>query len=370
MILAYIIYIFLCLFMFGNATLYVKCCKRNCRIEYWNIATVLSIAFFSIIFGFRYDVGIDYLVYYSAYVDQFKYVSIIDWEPSFVALYRCLYYLNAAPEYLFVLICFIQIVIFYNIFKDKGNLLPYAVLLLFITGYVFGMLNTLRQSTAVLILLFSIKYMYTAKVWRLFFCIIIATTFHISALSFIPVIFFFYLRRITIIDNKWIHLSVYLLCILMQPHIYNFMLDQFIVLLTNSSDYSLPLIGGVWQTELGSGLGRMLNYVIVIILILMSKTLYEKFGLPYLQYYRVFYWGQLLLVIAGLDMNFRRIAMCYTGASLLVLSYFFYFIFTYWKSLPIHYKLVGSGVMGLYLLMFLQKIYVGESQCSPFNFIF
>lgn len=369
MILAYIIYIFLCVFMVGSAQAQVVLLKKSNSILYWNFITILSVIFFSLMLGLRYEVGTDYQNYYFAYIDQFKYVYDLNWEPSFCLMYKILYYLNASPAFLFILICFIQITIFYNIFKDKVYLLPYAVFLLFITGHIFGWLNILRQSLAVLILLYGIKYVYLGSFWKLLVCILLAATFHISSLSFIPVIFLCKIKHKTILDNKWIQLIVYSFCIVKGSHLYDFIILQFIDLLANVDDYSLPLIGGQWQTELSSGLGRIINIIIVIITILISNRLYKIFGMSYMQYYRIYYIGQLLLVIAGLDMNMRRIAACYSVASLVVLSYFLFYLLNYWKSLSALLKLIGTGIIGLYILMFLQKIYIGESQCSPFQFI-
>lgn len=369
MIIAYIVYLSLLVFMLSCAKLSIDMYKYNSGISYWNITILFPVIAFSLVLGLRYNVGIDYLNYYNTYVEQFNYVFSIRFEPGFNFLYRILYFLRAKPGILFIIIAFIQIVVFYRVFRDKIVLLPFAVFLLFVSCHIFGMLNTLRQSISVLFLLWSIEYIYREKLSKFFICFLMACCFHYSSFVFLPIVCLYWLRKPFFFDTPWFQLTVFIVCITFQSYIYNSIIHLFITMMSEITNYSLPLIGGKYQVELGSGIGKIVNYIIVVFLVFMSGKLYKIFGIVYLQYYRVFYVGQIITIIAGLDMNLRRIGSCYKVASLVVLPYVCYYIFTRWKVLPVYYRLLGGFIIGMYILIFFYKIYMGENRCSPFQFI-
>lgn len=355
--------------MSSNATLYLSLKDRGFRISYWNIISFFSIGVFSIVFGLRYNVGTDFLSYYSTYIDQFKHTFDIRWEPAFALLYKALSKMELPPECLFIIIALIQILLVYKVFEDKPKLLPFALVVLFVSGQIFGMLNILRHSIAVLFLLCSIKYTYTRNPYKFLLCLLLACLFHISSLTFFPVLLLFFLKTDTFFDRIWVQLTFFTICVIFRDLIYNNILKVFlfIMLMNSASTEELTALGGI-ETEIGSGVGRILNWSIFICLIVVSPALYKRFGIPFLQYYRVYYVGQLLLVIAGIDMNLRRIAGCYTIASLVVFSYLFYCSYFNWKSLPKYVQIIGVYIAMLLCLLFIQKIYVGESLCSPFQF--
>ena len=369
MLLAYVIYSFLPIFMSSNAVLYLSLKNKGFRISYWNIISFISIGVFSIVLGLRYNVGTDYLSYYFTYINQFKYTFDIRWEPAFVFLYKTLSFFELPPECLFITIAFIQILLIYKAFEDKPKLLPFALVVLFVSGQIFGMLNILRHSIAILFLLCSIKYTYARSLCKFLFYLLLACLFHISSLAFIPVLLLFFLKTDIFFDRIWVQLIIFAACVIFRDVIYNNILQAFlfIMLMNSASAEELTAFGGI-ETEMGSGVGRILNWSIFICLAVVSPVLSKRFGISYLQYYRVYYAGQLFLVIAGVDMNLRRIAGCYTIASLVIFSFLFYYLYFHWKSLPKYVQIIGVYIATLLCLLFMQKIYVGESLCSPFQF--
>lgn len=368
MLLAYIVYILLLLFMVGYANLSVSIYKKNTHVCYWNFSVIIPIAVFTLVLGLRYNVGTDYLSYYSKYISQFNFVTDIPWEPCFVFLYRILCFFDAPVVVLFLIVSCIQILLVYKIFEDKIELLPYGIMLVFISSHIFSMLNTLRQDTAILLLILCVRYINSSQFNKSLLCLSCASLFHISSLLFLPVLFLYKINKLIILDSKWLLLSMLFFSIISQGWLYNTIVEQFINLLSDITHYDLPMIGGHWKVAEGSGYGRIVNYVVIIILILSKERMYRKFGLPYLQYFRIYYVGQIITIIAGLDMNLRRIASCYKSVGLIVLAYFLYFVFSNWKILPVHYRWSGCFILCVYTLIFLYKIYIGESLCSPFQF--
>lgn len=379
MLLAYIVYISLMVVLFLLSWLLF----RNKHISNFckNVLIVFSVIIFSLVIGLRYNVGIDYLNYYNTY----DHLSSFDfefggYEPGFFLLNILLNKLDLSVCWLFITVALIQISTYYRIFREKIYLLPWAILLLFLEGQVFGMENIMRHFLASIISLVGIEYMSQfKKIWKFFVCVFCAMMFHYSAavcLLFPLVIFLFRLLRVEHV--RILLLSVYVFFILLQRILQGLMVEKAIYFANDvfSLIHDVPTLTGKLSYAFGdfalmegSGYGRVINSFITIVMIFKSKSLCYFFGKQYIDYFSIYYVGQILVVLAGNDMNLRRIATFYTISSLVVYSYLLSYLYMNWKSVKNEYKIFGVGFLLYYILLFFYKIYVGESGCSPFMFI-
>ena len=382
MLLAYVVYIGLMSAMVWCTGRWVYLRNRMSSFSFWNVRIVFPIVLFSIVIGLRYEVGIDYSNYYYSYLLQPS--SGMPWggifEPGFVLLNRLLKHFHLPVYALFISVAFIQIVLFYKAFEKKPYLLSFAVLILFLTGQVFGMMNILRHFIAAMIVLMGVDFASKrSSLWKFLLCVICATLFHYSALIALPIAFLCVFPRPMFLEKRWVLLVIFLVVVLFQEILLSTALEKMISFLgdlnlsraeslgfnTNKLSYAV----GEFVLNEGTGYGRLMNYGIVLCLILVSGRLYKEFGMDYLNYFRIYYVGQLFLVIAGGDMNLRRVAMFYSLSGVVVMSYFFYYVYSHWKRLPQTYKLFGVLLFGYQSMLFLYKIYAGESACAPYKFI-
>jgi hypothetical protein len=154
------------------------------------------IAFIWVILGalsaFRYNVGTDYI----AYEEMFNGVVTNTLPPVWLAKEKGYLWLLELVNILggnFQAVCLITTIMitcfsyygFKFILKDRSDFMP-LLTLLYIMGMYFFTLNAIRQSIAVAIFIFSIKYIYERKLLKYFFLTVIAFLFHRSAIVLFP----------------------------------------------------------------------------------------------------------------------------------------------------------------------------------------
>lgn len=378
--LAYLVYIGLMVFMM-ICTGHWFYQHERAGVSYWGIRTWGPILVFAVITGLRYDVGLDFFNYYDGYVEQN--VAEMSWdkyEPGFALLNKMLHCLQLPTFFLFMSIAFLQIFFFYKVFEDKPYMLSIGVFFLFTMGQVFGMMNIMRHFIAAMIVLSGFRYaFYKTTVWKFILCVICAALFHYSAVITLPVALFSLFIRPTFLDKRWVMLSIFIVVVMFQETLALYLLDSVVTFIFDVDVSTLNELGynsnkltyavGQYAVDEGSGYGRLVNYVIVFFAILTSRHFYHIFGVTFLQYFRIYYWGQLLIISVGTDMNLRRIGMFYSLSGILVFTYIFYHVFSTWKKLSLFYQLAALAFCGYYLILFIHKIYVGESGCAPWYFI-
>lgn len=375
MLLAYFVYISLMLVMVVFA---LKQMKLN---KYWGVMTGIPIILFSMVIGLRYNVGMDYMTYYYSYISQSSQgMDYSFFEPGFVGLNKLLF-LSGFPVYsLFICVAFLQVICFYKAFQDKAYLLPFAVYALFVLGHVFFMMNGLRQGIAQMVMFVGLRYAFDKRnIWKFLICLIIAISFHYSALICLPMIVLCFMQERTKLDSRWVLSGIFISIIVFHEFLFDKFLVVFDSFLTNFnfselsnlglSEDSLSKFGGAWQLTMGTGLGQITNYIIVLLFIYSSKYLYSIYGMAFQNYFRLFYIGELILVVAGLDMNLRRLSFYFVIFNIMLVSFLFYIICKRWGVLPAIIKSFGVILFFYYLFLFLFKIYMGESLCSPYQFV-
>jgi len=149
---------------------------------FWKFEIIFPLLLFAIIFGMRYNVGVDHLSYLEGYLWRehvgkgellFNLLSEIGWKMN---LHYVIY---------FGIIAFIQVFFFFYAFKDERFLFPFLVFFLFTNGDWMFWMNGIRQALAMCIWIFSIRYIEDKKFWKYLFWCIVAFLFHRSAIVLI-----------------------------------------------------------------------------------------------------------------------------------------------------------------------------------------
>lgn len=127
----------------------------------------------------RYNVGKDYESYVRIY-QNIEYIN--DIEAGFYYINVLLKYFNASPQWVFVVSSFI---FSYFLLKSLPKKTGWLVFLITIALLYPFSLSGIRQASAIIINLFSIKYLLRRQYKYFIFFSFLAMTFHMSALVFV-----------------------------------------------------------------------------------------------------------------------------------------------------------------------------------------
>lgn len=146
----------------------------------------------------RFRVGYDYSMYASGFfsmvVDGFSKMSYEDWEIGYIFLNKIVGFFSAWPGTIMVVTSVISMAgPAYLIARYSKD--PFLSVFLYVNFYLFYLdMNFIRQAIAMSILCFAYGFLRDKKFWRFLLLVIIASSFHFTALYMIPVYFVCLLR--------------------------------------------------------------------------------------------------------------------------------------------------------------------------------
>ena len=299
----------------------------------WNIKLIYVLIIITIISGMRASyVGNDYhnyLDYYNYILNfgkigsQFKKVEL-GWE-----------YLNT-----FFATSLIPSNIFFGIiagltwyFFIKGSqkyqfLLPLMLYFAITSGFFLWTMSGLRQSLAIMIFFYSIKYIIEKKLLHYSIMISIATLFHSSALILFPIYFIYKIKF-----NQKIFSIIYIVSLfLIGNHwLYNSMIGLIMEIMTKFdllSQYSGYMTSDKIDTNtarVGTGLGVLLQWITTLYILYMSKKVLKIY--PNLNvYFVLFFIGTIsaniffAIDLIGRVLNYFNISFFIVIASVIYIS--------------------------------------------------
>src|SRR5690554_4002067 len=142
------------LLMFTMILFAVYAARRNGYIStsglvvkrsFWRFEIIFPLILFAIIFGMRYDVGVDHLSYLEKYLERFHAGKN---DLLFNLLSELGWRLNLHYVVYFSIIAFIQVFFFFYAFKNERYLYPFLVFFLFTNGEWLNWMNVIRQALA------------------------------------------------------------------------------------------------------------------------------------------------------------------------------------------------------------------------------
>ncbi len=143
---------------------------------------------------FRSDIGYDYQMYAEGFfnmsIDAFSNFEYLDWEIGFVVFTKAISLLTHNPDIYFLIISAFCLSIA-MVFIGLNSKIPWLSVLLYVNFYFFYMsMNFLRQTMAISFILIGWEFMKRKKFWVFLIFLIIAATFHKTALIMLPIYFF------------------------------------------------------------------------------------------------------------------------------------------------------------------------------------
>ncbi len=196
--------------------------KSNRNRDGYNSKRLLCVGYLILLFfiGLRGFVMTDFISYYPYFdmidgMDSIPDVILLKgWEPGFVVYtYICK---TIIPNYFAwnFISCAIDLWILYVILNRYSCNHFLSLLVFFIVGGLPLEMNVMRNAKAIFIFLLSIRYIEERKLWHFLIMILIAMTFHLSAILYIPLYFFINKKW-----PKWILVTIFVVgCVILFSH--------------------------------------------------------------------------------------------------------------------------------------------------------
>jgi transmembrane protein EpsG len=222
-----------------------------------------------VVSAFRYNVGTDYVNYYHLFLYKDGMFEYKEW--GYTNLVNLLSGLGFNPQIMFFLFSLVTILLFYKsfkyFFKENDSLFMLATLL-FIPLFYFYTLNGIRQSLAVAIFFYSIRFIIDKSYFKYFLLIVIAMLFHKSAIVLIPLYFF-----------STIKLTKYKLIVIYLVIVFLLLFNPLIYIVDIYVQNKLPLyfyFNDEFFSQGVSGFGKVIAIINVFLVLLLSFFLNKK----------------------------------------------------------------------------------------------
>jgi hypothetical protein len=369
MILLQTILVYLCLTLMMVITSYLAAKSH----KKWML--MIPVLLFSIVFGMRYGVGIDFY----AYLEMFEYgntpyINVISesFEPAFVFLIHFCHYFNLGSFGYFFILAFIQIFFLYVSFRKHKYVLSFLPIVLIFTGIAMtGFMNSIRQTIAFCIFVFSIHYISNKKL--IYYCVLIllASLFHRSALILFP-LYFIWCNK----DQWFRNVNRQVVLVLVSFVAANMVSLQQIVeyfdLLIDWLGYSryLDNHGDKMYNNSTLSLGYILILFLYLLIVVNSKRMKLMFAdKTFNIMYDLFLIGVLCEFFFHSSQMMMRITYYFNGFKLVLMSYalFYFYKQRFCNTICLARFVVVSLV---FLLFFIRIILFSETNTTQYVFNF
>lgn len=304
--------------------------ERKMSWSYW-----LAMLLFTLVFGMRYGVGIDYNAYLDIYED-WDYLSTTEYgervEPGFqLVIYLCRALSLDVVGY-FSILAFLQIFFLFLAFRDAKEPFSFMCLTLIFTGLAMvSFMNGIRQNIAFCIFIFAIRYIESKSFFKYLLLIALATLFHKSAVILLPLYFVWMIKR-EWFSNVYVQLVLLLLsfCVVFINPIQAIIgyVDDFIVLLGYDDYLDSDRMEGAREL----GMTDMFQLLIYVIIILQSGKMKKYFQSDFFNIlYDLFFIGVCLGYVFIGSMMFGRVILYFTNISFIMLGYVLAYLHKTWR---------------------------------------
>ena len=257
--------------------------NANQTISFNSFQILIPIFLFSIVFGMRYDVGVDHLAYLEAYIWN---LDVAKNEFLFQLITNLSNYFNLHYVIYFSILAFIQVYFFYLAFKKEIYLFPLLTLFIFTNGDIMFWMNGIRQALAMCIWIYSLNFIVDRKLWKYILFGIIAFLFHRSAI----ILFIFY--PILVNGRDYFKSIPLQLILLASAFIIKELFFDIIMNFSAAIDFYISLLGAdmyersynidnlleSFREQTGTGLAYIWRIVINVIIILYSLKLKKYYN--------------------------------------------------------------------------------------------
>ena len=324
----------------------------------------LSMAPFIVLSGVRYDVGVDYFFTYTKiydYVAQGLTHAQVDtlWncEPGFYLLNKVIIRMGGGYVRLFTITSAIIISLFWIAFYQQSDNLCLSILLFFCAETYFITLAYVRQFIALAVIFYGLKYIGkndVKSILKFIICIVIAVSFHKSAIVMLPLIIAPYVK---------LHPSV-LAAAIFVISLYKDRLEALVITLLRYTPYA-NYIGSVYQSSSRFYSTRPIAYIVVFVL---ACFIYKKCKKDRKYHMMLNVTALLILITVNFDImpQLDRITWYFEAIIALFIPYILKNIKNVWLR-----KVIAIGVITMFSIFTYHNVVVCLSHgVTPYRIVF
>lgn len=356
-----IVYGFLVLILFCSSFLVSRINQRTIRYN----GLLFAFVVISIFLGGRYNVGTDWANYKDYYDDIAA--NGITWgniEPLYLLLNLTISITGFSSSFFFFCISIIQLSIIYFVFKDDKRIFALGMLVYFLCCLPIS-LNIVRQSLAICIFLYAIRYIGNSPP-KYILLIIVAGLLHYSSFILLGVYVLKY-KWFSFIENRKLSVILYILSVFGGAVLLGPILNLVPIDLLGYK-YSNNLNNADLEMTVNSGIGMIVNHVLnIIILWYLPKlqVIFDEKSNYLMVVSRAYILGIILANIFGVSVFLSRLPLPLVMLKVILVPYIYYYL-THSKSL--HKNFIAYGLILSYILLFVVSVLNGAGGISPYSF--
>ena len=330
---------------------------------------LIPICIYSLFWGLRYQVGVDYPTYMEAY----NYGITEYFEVGYLFIQGTLRALDLPYPFIFIVTSFIIICSVTLLAKGRnGKFLALLMLFFWTSETIYFAQNGVRQMLALSMIFVASQHLLARKYYRAIAFFLIAFSFHSSSViySFLVSIVFIITCKQNIFINKYFVLAAYLFMelsgkLVSLPDI-PFVSD---IIVSLGYENKLNMIDSYdWDVKLGSGIGVILRLFTNSVIILSQDKLLEDEDEQKKLFYWLFIIGALFLPILSTNLVMNRILTYLVSVNFITYTFF---CIALWrgKILPRRISLACAVLFVIYNLGLLSKN-SNTNGCKEYQTIF
>lgn len=325
-------------------------CKQAVQSKNW-LWGVAAVTIYSIVFGMRYNVGVDYPGYLIAYERSSMGLDVYnEWEQGFMLLINTLSALKLHFCVFFGVIAFLQLFTIFKGTKKDLYLYPFLCFTFMIGCSWLNFSNGLRQVLAFGFFVLSISYVEKRQWIKHYICILLAISMHSSA----TILLFLY--PLFLLKENWFKNTTFQIILFVTAVIcgeidilsnniayFDYLFSfEFIA----DSDYSYyAQADNELHKEVSKGLGFVIILATNALLIATSNLYKENLKSKMLIYlYNIYYIGTILKFSLIQSHIIQRINLYFYGLQFIIAAYALYYFYKERKKRPF-YILVSFFVL-------------------------
>ena len=317
---------------------------------------LLSILIFAIVFGIRYDVGIDHLRYIEQYDSIRIFDADVDAEIGFVTVERFFSFFNAHYALFFTFIAFLQLFLICYSLRNNYEVIGWMFITFMFSTIFLNFMNGIRQEVAFCFQTVAIYFLSQRKLLLCYLMLLLAILFHSSAILLLPLPLLF-IWKSSYFNKISLQLILFFLSIvisfLFKPAVAIFTLLLDFMEILGYGGYKYMFLGGdmsYLEAKREPGLGFLLLIMMNLINIIQSRNVKSYFNSNFLNIVYDFYFVGIVYnyLISG-SLILGRVNYYFYNFSFIISAFTLHYLFSCKGRLN---KLLFFALLAIYILVF------------------
>lgn len=224
-------------FCVENGEIRVSFGKRLHNLTFWKLLLIGFPLF--ILPALQYDVGADYRQFFNYFsCPQERY------EPLYAITTQLLDIVFGHPQSLFIVFSAFFVFAVVSLYNKYTSNVGLAIFIFYCLNLYWTVFNEVRYGFAIVIVMYSLQYIFERKLWQYCVCMLLAFGFHYSAIVFWPM-YFLYGLNISFRLSSLLTLFFVVIRFALGPYVYSWIGSTYYGLYIGSN-FDVQKFGSIW----------------------------------------------------------------------------------------------------------------------------